>query len=88
MGPMTRVVVGLVLIAVAFIIFPIVLTGAGEITGWTGANASENITQFTGLEPMVKVGPLLIFIGLLAGGGILTFTGVRAGTGRGQAKRR
>ena len=75
MSDMTKMVIGLVLIAVALIVFPIVMTGANEVLQWTGTG-SATISDFTGLETLVQIAPLLIFIAFLAGGGILTFQGV------------
>lgn len=72
---MTKMVIGLVLIAVALIVFPIVLTGVNEILTWSEGGA--NVGTFTGLETLVKIAPLLLFIGFLTSGGILTFTGFR-----------
>jgi len=83
-GSMAKVVVGLVLIAVAFIIFPIVLTGTDTILAWTSDNFS--ISTFTGLETVVKIAPLLVFLGFLFSGGFLTFQGFR-GEGGGKAGR-
>ena len=80
-GDMTRMVVGLVMIAVAFIIFPIVLTGANTII------TDPNIADYTGLETLAKIAPLLVFIGLLVGGGALSFTGFRTRVGRKKARR-
>lgn len=76
MGDMTKMVIGLVLIAVALIVFPIVMTGANEVLNWSGTG-SATISDFTGLETLVAIAPLLIFIGFLAGGGVLTFQGIR-----------
>jgi hypothetical protein len=73
---MTKMVIGLVLIAVALIVFPIVMTGANEVLNWTGTG-SATVDDFTGLGTLVQIAPLLIFIGFLAGGGILTFYGVK-----------
>jgi len=75
MSDNSKLVIGLVLIAVALIVFPIVLTGANQILTWTEDAAS--ISDFTGLETLVKISPLLIFIGSLAAGGVLTFSGFR-----------
>lgn len=87
MSDMTKIVIGLVMIAVALIVFPIVMTGANEVLNWSGTG-SATIADFTGLETLVKIAPLLIFIGFLAGGGILTFAGFRArAAGRRASKR-
>lgn len=64
------IVIGVVAIAISFIIFPIVLDGASTIL------ADANIGDYTGLEAVVKVAPLIAFVGMLFGGGLLTFKGV------------
>ena len=90
MGDTSKMVIGLVLIAVALIVFPIVMTGANEVLQWTGTG-SATVSDFTGLETLVAIAPLLIFIGFLAGGGVLTFSGFkgyRAGKGSGKRSRR
>ena len=73
---MDKTFVGLILIAVGLIVFPVVLTGAAEIL------ADANLADYTGLETLVKIAPLLVFIGFLSTGGILTFQGVKARKGR------
>lgn len=69
----TKVFVGLILIAVAFIVFPIVMEGANTIL------SDANISDYTGLETLVKIAPTLIFISMLLGGGVLTALGLGAG---------
>jgi len=79
-GNTTKVVAGLVMIAVAFITFPIVLTGAWTIL------SNANIADYTGLETLVKIAPTLVFLAFLFGGGFLSFQGFR-GEGGGKAGR-
>ena len=69
---MDKTFVGLILIAVGLIVFPVVLTGAATIL------ADANIADYTGLETLVEIAPLLIFIGFLGSGGVLTFQGIQA----------
>jgi len=73
---MDKTFVGLILIAVGLIVFPVVLTGAATVL------ADANLADYTGLETLVKISPMLIFIGFLSSGGILTFQGVKARTSR------
>ena len=78
MGNMAKIVIGLVMVAVGLIVFPIVLAGAQTIL------TDAHIADYTGLETLVKIGPTLIFISFLFGGGLLTFQGIkerRAGGG-------
>lgn len=63
--------IALILIAVGFIIFPILLSGADTI------RTATNITYYTGLEQIVSIGPTLIFVFFLFGGGVLGFFGFR-----------
>lgn len=67
----TKVFIGLIMIAVSFIIFPIVLTGAQTIL------TDANIADYTGLSTLVKIAPTLIFISMLLGGGTMTYLGVK-----------
>lgn len=67
----TKVFVGLIMIAVAFIIFPIVLEGAATIL------ADANLADYTGLETLVSIAPTLVFISMLLGGGVMTYLGVK-----------
>ena len=48
---------------------------------------TESMGVFTGLGSIVKVAPLIIFIGLLAGGGFGLFRGVTAMRGGGRGRR-
>lgn len=66
-----KVVGGIVCIAIALILFPIVLDGVQTIL------TDANIADYTGLEAVASVTPLLVFVGLIFSGGFLTFTGVR-----------
>ncbi len=71
-GGLITTAIGLVLIAVSFIIFPIVIEGAEE------TRLATNVSQYTGLDSMVKIGPTLVFVGLLFGGVVATFFGGKA----------
>ena len=71
-GGLITTAVGLVLIAVSFIIFPIVIEGAEE------TRLATNVAQYTGLTSIVKIGPTLVFVGLLFGGVVATFFGGRS----------
>ena len=74
------VVMGVILIMVAFIMFAVVLDSVDTLLSWVGAGGTT-LADFTGLEAIITIAPLLIFIGLLAGGGWLTFQGLRGGGG-------
>jgi hypothetical protein len=67
-----KMVLGLVSIAIAFVMFPIVLDGVSSITG------HSNIALFTGLSSVANIAPLIIFVGLLFGGGAGMVSGYRS----------
>lgn len=61
--------IGLVLIAVGFIVFPIVIEGAEQ------TRLATNVDQYTGLSSLVSIGPTLAFVGFLFGGVVAIFFG-------------
>ena len=67
-----KIVLGIIAIAIAFIVFPIILDGAATIL------ADANLADYTGLEAVVQVSPLLIFVSMLFTGGLLTFQGIKS----------
>lgn len=71
-----KLVMGIVMVAIAFIVFPIILTGAATIL------ADANLADYTGLESVVSVAPMVIFVAMLFGGGVLTFQGVKSYKGK------
>ena len=68
-GSNAGVLVGLVMIAISFIIFPIVLDGANTILD------HGSIGSYTGLAEIASIGPLLVFVIMLFGGLGLTVVG-------------
>lgn len=68
---MMKMIGGIIAIAIAFVMFPIVLDAANTILG------TANISTYTGLESVVKVSPLIVFVGLLFGGGFALFSGIK-----------
>jgi len=81
---MKTIVIGLLMIVIALAMFPIVLDSVAAVLAWTSGGSS--ISTFTGLEALVKISPLLIFIALLAGGGWLTFEGFKSTSSGGGSK--
>ena len=71
MGSTMRIALGLVGIAIAFIIFPIVLTAAAAIMN------NANIANYTGLSDVVGISPLVLLVGLLFGSGASVYSGIR-----------
>lgn len=71
-GMNLQLVMGIVTIAIAFIVFPIILTADHSILN------DANIADFTGLGSVAAVAPLVIFVAMIFSGGLLTFQGVKA----------
>lgn len=67
----SKMFIGLIMIAVAFIMFPIVMEGAATIL------ADANLSDYTGLETLVSIAPTLVFVSMLFGGGVMTYLGVK-----------
>lgn len=65
-GNFMTMLMGIVLVAISFTIFPVVIEGAEE------SRTATNVTEYTGLQPMVEVGPTVAFAVLILGGAILT----------------
>ena len=63
--------VGIVILAVDFIVFAVVIEGA-EAT-----RLAPNVTEFTGMGALITIGPTLAFVGFLVAGLIPFFLGVR-----------
>lgn len=76
MGNSMKVVIGIIAIAISFAVFPIVLDGVQVIL------TDANIADYTGLEAMAAIAPMLIFISMLVTGGLLSFQGIRGATGK------
>ncbi len=70
-GGLITVIIGLVLIAVGFIVFPIVIEGAES------TRLATNLSQYTGMESLIGIGPTLVFVGFLFGGVLAIFFGGR-----------
>jgi hypothetical protein len=68
---LAKVLGGIIGIAIAFVMFPIVLDGTATILSFA------SLETYTGLESVVKVAPLIVFVGLLFGGGFSMFSGIK-----------
>lgn len=75
MSETIKIVMGIILIVVAFILFPIVLTASDTI-------GSANISNLTGLDSMRTIGPTILFVAMVFSGGFLGFTGFKRMRGR------
>ena len=71
--------IGMVFLAVGFIIFPIVTTATTAMLDWTCVSANVSFTDenFTGLTPIIGITPLLVLVGFLAAGLFSMYLGVR-----------
>lgn len=76
-----NLVLGIIMIAISFIIFPVVLDGAAAIL------ADANLADYTGLEAVTSIAPLVVFVAMLFGGGMLTFQGVKQARSGGKKRR-
>lgn len=64
-----KVVMGIVAISITFFIFPILMDGCVTILTDAG------IANYTGLADVVAVTPLILYVGLLFGGGAMIYSG-------------
>lgn len=69
-GKMT-IVMGIVMIALAILMFPMVLTGTNEIL------SHNDIDDYTGLGDIASIAPTIIFLALIVAGSVTTVKGVR-----------
>jgi len=70
--------VGMIFLAVAFIMFPNVTTACQTILDWEySANATITDATFTGLPTIVGIFPLLSLLGLITAGVISGFLGIK-----------
>jgi len=87
MGGIIIMGIGMVFLAVGFIMFPIATTATDDILAWVcTACASITDATFTGLTAIVGIVPLLILVGFLAAAVITGFLGIKIMKGEGSAK--
>ena len=73
----SEVFMSMVFTAILFIVFPIILLFINGISTWTGE--SGNITQFTGMESIIGIAPLVLFVGAVFGNVLFTtYGGIKA----------
>jgi len=63
-------VLGIIAIAIAFVVFPIVMDASHTIL------SNANIGDYTGLSSIAAVAPLIVFVGLLFTGGFSMYKGI------------
>jgi hypothetical protein len=67
---MKTILTGIIAIVVAFILFPLIFTGADGIL-------AANLTNLTGVSTFVPIIPLLCLVEMLFSGGLLIFSGAK-----------
>jgi len=75
--------IGMVFLAVGFIIFPIVTDSTDALLDWTCTdNATYTDASFTGFTEVVGITPLLVLVGFLAAGVFSMYLGIRISKGQ------
>ena len=70
--------IGMVFLAVGFIIYPIVMDATDALLDWTCvANTSINDATYTGFTQIVGITPLLVLIGYLSAAVFTMYLGIR-----------
>ena len=76
--------IGMIFLAVGFIMFPIVTEASDDLIAWhCAANATWGIEEFTGFEPIIGITPLLVLVGYLSAAVFSMYLGVRMVKGGG-----
>lgn len=79
--------IGMVFIAVGFIIYPVIMTATDALLAYScTANATFNAAYFTGFTPIVGITPLLVLVGFLTAGVFAMYLGVKVIKGGGEGK--
>jgi len=87
MGGTLLMGIGIVFLAVGFIIFPIVTQSTDTLLAYVNsANASITDATFTGFTAVIGVSPILVLIGYLMAGVITMYLGVRITKGSGSTQ--
>lgn len=74
--------IGMVFLAVGFIMFPIVTDATDDLLDWTcTANTSISDATFTGFTSVVGITPLLVLVGFLAAAVFAMYLGVKIAKG-------
>lgn len=66
-----RVSMGIVALTIAFIIFPVAMSGVASVTG------HAHVASFTGLSSVANIVPLIAFVWMLFIGGASLYTGAK-----------
>jgi hypothetical protein len=76
-----KLVTGIIMIVISLLMFGIVLDSISTLLAWTSGGLT--LEDFTGLQAIVSIAPLLIFLGLMTAGGWLTISGLKGEFGSG-----
>jgi len=78
--------IGMIFLAVGFVIYPIVMDATDTILAWTcTANASISDATFTGLTEVTGIVPLLVLVAFVTAGAITGFLGYKVASGQAEA---
>lgn len=69
--------IGMIFIAVGFVIYPVILEGTDAILDYTSSSGNFTDESFTGLMPVTKVVPLIVLIGFVSAGVVTGFFGIK-----------
>lgn len=79
--------IGMVFLAVGFIVFPIVTTATDALLAYSySANASITDATFTGFTAVIGITPLLILLGFLSAAVFSMYLGVQISRGAGETR--
>lgn len=73
-GSLMMLGIGLIFISVALIIYPVVLDGVAQ-----ALDAAIVAAAYTGLEPILRVTPLIVLVAFITGGVVAGFFGIKTG---------
>ena len=74
--------IGMVFLAVGFIMFPIVTDATDDLLDWEcSANASITDESFTGFTEVIGITPLLVLLGFVAAGIFAMYLGIKISKG-------
>ena len=79
--------IGMVFIAVGFIIFPIIMTATDALLAYSySLNGTCQASLFTGFNAIVGITPLLVLVGFLSAGVFAMYLGLKVVKGEGSTK--
>lgn len=74
--------IGMVFLAVGFIMFPIVTDATDDLLAWTcTANGSIDDSTFTGFTDVIGITPLLVLLGFVSAGVFAMYLGIKISKG-------